>query len=103
MSYAAIDTALDHWAVNHKLSFSKHSGSSEARFVYFSRGDFCCQISLDPPADHHVVVHLWSIEVWEHEDFEYLWTVSVDEVTAALDAAFAQGCEWMTSHTTKMR
>lgn len=102
MSYAAIDSALDRWADSHQLQFLKSTGSEEARFAYFSRGDFCCQISLDPPVGSTVTVHLWSIEVWEHEDFESHWTVPTDKVGTALDAAFEQGCSWMTSHVTEL-
>ncbi|RYF92876.1 MAG: hypothetical protein EON95_10910 [Caulobacteraceae bacterium] len=100
MSYAAIDSALDRWAEKHDLQLLKQNGNDEARFAYFSRGDFCCQISLDPPVGDTVAVHLWSIEVLEHEDFSHHWTVPTFEVSAALDAAFEQGCRWMTSHST---
>ena len=102
MSYVAIDGVLDHWADNRRLQILKNTGGGEGRFTYFSRGDFCCQISLDPPVNGAVAVHLWSVEVWEHEDFEYHWTVPTNELGAALDVAFEQGCSWMTSHSTKL-
>jgi hypothetical protein len=97
MSYAAIDHAIRAWADANAFSLCLTWADHEARFCYLSspKGE-CYQISVDPPENELVKVHVWAVETLDDMEAHLEWIVSIPELSAALDIAHktVRECLW---------
>lgn len=88
MSYAAVDQTIRDWAAASGFELLLEWAGAEARFCYFSspQGE-CYQISLDPPENNLVKVHVWAVETADDMEAHLEWVVHTSELRAALDTA----------------
>jgi len=88
MSYAGVDQILRAWSAANVKELFVEWGGEEARFCYLSspQGE-CYQISVDPPENDLVRIHVRAIETLDDMKAHLEWYVSVPDLEAALDAA----------------
>jgi hypothetical protein len=97
MSYAAVDLTIREWAeANVKKLFVEWAGA-EARFCYLSspQGE-CYQITIDPPENDLVKVHVFAVETLDDMEAHLEWNVQISDLRDALDTAAktVRECLW---------
>jgi hypothetical protein len=88
MSYVAVDQTIRDWVAVNGLTLFVESSGAEARFCYFSspQGE-CYQISVDPPENDLVKVHVSAVETVDDMEAHLEWVVHLSDLRAALDTA----------------
>ena len=98
MSYAKIDSTIRAWTEKHRLTlFNGIEGMDHSlRCVYISseKGE-CFQIWVGQPESGQVSIHAADVETHLDETLRQDWSVSVENLEAALENALARVQSWM--------
>jgi hypothetical protein len=94
MSYEVVDSIIDAWVLRHGFTLCREFGGRPARFIYLSRGNECCQISIEPPVLGEVLIHARDIETFEHEEMQMDWKIFTVELEHALENAVLAVKQW---------
>jgi hypothetical protein len=98
LGYSTLDPIILSWVEKHGFTLfdRMEGGASSLRCVYLSsqKGE-CFQIWIDEPASGRVSLHAADVETLNDEELRQDWSVPVQELPSALDAAVAHVRHWM--------
>ncbi len=94
MSYELVDPVIRAWIQQNGLVLFDEFAGEVRRFWYVSKESECLQVSIDPPSDRDVTVHVSSVETTHDEDMHLQWTAPISELPQILKVAHAAMREW---------